>query len=113
MVKEFADAVVKMEKGQFTTTPVQTQFGWHVIQLVHTRPAQLPPLDQVQDRVKQLVQRKKVAAHLQELRKESKLDPDKLTTALTEYATTPKAPEAPAAAPAEAPVEAPAAPAGN
>jgi peptidyl-prolyl cis-trans isomerase C len=111
MVKEFADAVVKMEKGQFTTAPVQTQFGWHVIRLDDTRPAQLPPLDQVKDRVQQLVQRKRVADHLQELRKDSTIDAEKLTAALTEYATaaTAKAPEAPAAAaPAEAPAEAPA-----
>ncbi len=110
MVKEFADAVVKLEKGQFTTAPVQTQFGWHVIQLDDTRPAQLPPLDQVKDRVQQLVQRKRVADHLQELRKDSTIDADKLSTALTEYAATSKAPAdaaaseaAPAAAPAEEP----------
>ncbi|MEO7387290.1 MAG: peptidylprolyl isomerase [Gammaproteobacteria bacterium] len=87
MVKEFGDAVAKLEKGKFTTTPVQTQFGWHVILLEDTRSAQLPPLDQVKDRVKQLVQRKKIAAHLLELRKASKIDADKLTAALTEYAT--------------------------
>ena len=42
--------------------------------------------------MKQLVQRKKIADHLQELRKESKIDADKLTAALTAYATTPKEP---------------------
>ncbi|HEX8010114.1 MAG TPA: peptidylprolyl isomerase, partial [Casimicrobiaceae bacterium] len=29
-VKPFADAMVALPKGKFTTTPVQTQFGWHV-----------------------------------------------------------------------------------
>jgi peptidyl-prolyl cis-trans isomerase C len=114
MVKEFSDAVVKLEKGKFTEAPVQTQFGWHVIQLDDTRAAQLPPLDQVKDRVKQLVQRKKVAAHVEQLRKESKIDVDKLTAALTEYATKPKDATLPvdgAAPPTNAaPAEAPAAP---
>jgi len=115
MVKEFADAVATLEKGQYTKAPVQTQFGWHVIKLDDTRPAQLPPLDQVRDRVEQLVQRKRVAAHLQDLRKESTIDAEKLSAALTEYAKTPKAPPAGAttepapAAPAAAPAEAPAA----
>ncbi len=29
----FADAVVALKKGEYTHTPVQTQYGWHVIQL--------------------------------------------------------------------------------
>ena len=106
MVKEFSAAVIALEKGKFTTTPVQTQFGWHVIALDDSRSASLPPLDQVKDRVKQLVQRKKVAAHLLELRKTSKIDADKLTAALTAYATKPK--EAPVATPAATPTTAPA-----
>ena len=37
MVKPFADAVVALKPGEFTHTPVQTQFGWHVIKLEETR----------------------------------------------------------------------------
>lgn len=121
MVPPFAEAVTKLEKGKFTLAPVQTQFGWHVIQLDDTRAASLPPLAQVKDRVKQLVQRTKIADHLKELRKESKIDADKLTAALTTYATTPKevAKDAPlpavippgsappASTPQDAPAEAP------
>ena len=111
MVPPFADAVAKLEKGKFSQTPVETQFGWHVIQLDDKRTASLPPLDQVKDRVKQLVQRKLVAAHLDELRKASKIDIDKLTADLTAYATTPKEPVAAAPAPAGTPSADAAAPA--
>jgi peptidyl-prolyl cis-trans isomerase C len=90
MVQPFSEAVAKLEKGKFTLVPVQTQFGWHVILLEDTRAASLPPLEQVKDRVKQLVQRTKIADHLKELRKTSKFDAEKLTAALTTYATTPK-----------------------
>ncbi len=31
MVKPFAEAVKGLKKGEMTATPVQTQFGWHVI----------------------------------------------------------------------------------
>ena len=90
MVQPFSEAVAKLEKGKFTLVPVQTQFGWHVIKLEDTRPASLPPLEQVKDRVEQLVQRTKITEYLKSLRAESKIDADKLTAALTAYATTPK-----------------------
>lgn len=105
MVAPFAEAVAKLEKGKFSLTPVETQFGWHVILLEDMRTASLPPLDQVKDRVKQMVQRKKVTTRLEELRKESKIDVDKLTADLTAYAT--KATEAAAKAPAQSEVPAP------
>ncbi|MEO8225302.1 MAG: peptidylprolyl isomerase [Gammaproteobacteria bacterium] len=116
MVQPFSEAVAKLEKGAITTTPVQTQFGWHVIKLEDTRAAQVPPLDQVKDRVKQLVQRKKVADHLLELRKGSTVDAEKLIVALNEYATKPKEPakaEADAKTPAAAPAPATTSPATN
>ncbi len=110
MVQPFSEAVAKLEKGAITTTPVQTQFGWHVIKLEDSRSAQVPPFDQVKDRVKQIVQRKRVTTHLEELRKASKtVDADKLTAALTEYASKPAAPAKTDAAPAAGPAAAPAA----
>ena len=42
-VKPFAEALVKLEKGKYTTTPVKSDFGWHVILLEDTR-ATLNPL---------------------------------------------------------------------
>jgi len=104
MVQPFSEAVAKLEKGKFTTVPVQTQFGWHVIKLEDTRAASLPPLEQVKDRVQQLVQRTKITDYLKTLRAESKIDAEKLTAALTAYATTPKEVAKDAAAPASGPV---------
>jgi len=43
-VKPFAEAMVKLEKGQLTEIPVKTDFGWHVIRLDDVRePAPPPP----------------------------------------------------------------------
>lgn len=42
MVPEFADAAFSMEPGNYSDTPVQTQFGWHVI-LVEDRRTTEPP----------------------------------------------------------------------
>ncbi|MEL6523214.1 MAG: peptidylprolyl isomerase [Pseudomonadota bacterium] len=46
MVPEFELAVVAMEPGQ-VSDPVQTQFGWHVIQLNETRLQEAPALEEI------------------------------------------------------------------
>jgi len=45
MVKPFAEAVAKMKAGTYTKEPVQTQFGWHVINLQETRTAEPPKFE--------------------------------------------------------------------
>jgi peptidyl-prolyl cis-trans isomerase C len=51
MVKPFSDAVAQLEDGRYTTDPVQTQFGWHVILREETRAAEPPPLDSVRENI--------------------------------------------------------------
>lgn len=58
-VKPFSDAVADMEDGAFTTSPVQTQYGWHIILLDETRDGTPPPLDSVSDVIKQRIAQQK------------------------------------------------------
>lgn len=51
MVPEFETAVVTMDVGTHSAAPVQTQFGWHVIDLKETRLAAAPTLDEVRDQL--------------------------------------------------------------
>lgn len=44
---EFTDAVATLNSGEFTQQPVHTAYGWHVIQLLETRPSTAPPFEQV------------------------------------------------------------------
>jgi peptidyl-prolyl cis-trans isomerase C len=74
MVKPFADAVAAMQPGQLTEQPVQSQFGWHVIKLEESRASAPPPFEEVKDRVKMLVQRKKLQSYLEDLRKTATID---------------------------------------
>ena len=60
MVKPFADAVALLKKGEYTKSPVQTQFGWHVIQLQNTRDRTPPPFDQVKEQINQIVLQQEV-----------------------------------------------------
>jgi peptidyl-prolyl cis-trans isomerase C len=73
MVKPFADAVAGMQKGQTTPQPVQSEFGWHVINLEDIRTPAAPAYDDVKQQVEMLSQRKKLQAYLDELRKTAKI----------------------------------------
>lgn len=74
MVKPFADAVAALQPGQMTDQPVQSQFGWHIIKLEESRSAAAPPFEEVKDRVKMFVQRKKLQTYLEDLRKNAKVE---------------------------------------
>jgi peptidyl-prolyl cis-trans isomerase C len=74
MVKPFADAVVALKKGETTQEPVQTQFGWHVIQLEDTRDKTPPPFDQVKQQLTNQVIRKKLQAYVADLKKNAKIE---------------------------------------
>jgi peptidyl-prolyl cis-trans isomerase C len=74
MVKPFADAVSGLKVGAYTTQPVQTQYGWHVIQLLGTRPVTPPPFDQVKQRLVQVVEAKQFRAYTDGLLKQAKVE---------------------------------------
>jgi len=74
MAKPFGDAVKGLKKGEMTSTPVQTQFGWHVIKLEDTRETAPPPFDQVKQQVGNGVIQKKLQAYVESLKKTAKID---------------------------------------
>jgi peptidyl-prolyl cis-trans isomerase C len=74
MAKPFGDAVKGLKKGEMTSTPVQTQFGWHVIKLEDTRETAPPPFDQVKQQVSNGAVQKKLQAYVEGLKKTAKID---------------------------------------
>lgn len=93
MVPEFGAAVGKLEKGKFTTEPVKSQFGYHVILLDDSRPIEAPPLDQVKANLMPQLQQQSLKKHLDGLKAKAKIE---VVAALI----------APASAPATAPASA-------
>lgn len=73
MVEPFAKAVQALEKGQISD-PVQSDFGWHVIQLNDTRMREVPKLDEVRTEVEQMVRREKLEAEVERLVGEAKVE---------------------------------------
>ena len=70
----FGDAVKTLKKGQVTPEPIQTQFGWHVIKLEDTRESPPPPFDQVKQQVSSGLMQKKLAAYVEGLKKNAKIE---------------------------------------
>jgi peptidyl-prolyl cis-trans isomerase C len=73
-VPEFTQALVKLNKGQTTETPVKTEFGYHVIRVDDIRTAQLPPYEEVKPQIAQQMQQQKLAAFQNDLRKKAKVE---------------------------------------
>ena len=67
MVAPFSEAVAQLEKGKYTKTPVQTQFGWHIIILEDIRVQTPPPFEAVKAQLEPLVQREKLTNYLDSL----------------------------------------------
>jgi peptidyl-prolyl cis-trans isomerase C len=67
-VKPFADAMIGLQKGKFTATPVESQFGWHVIKLEDERAAKIPTFEEVKPQLLQRLQNEVVQKHVADLR---------------------------------------------
>jgi peptidyl-prolyl cis-trans isomerase C len=73
-VKPFAEAMAKLEKGKHTTTPVKSDFGWHVILLEDTRELKAPAYDEVKPQLAQRLQQQMVDKHINDLRGKAKVE---------------------------------------
>ncbi|MBS0583065.1 MAG: peptidyl-prolyl cis-trans isomerase [Proteobacteria bacterium] len=85
-----AQAIAQMKVGDFSRTPVKTQFGWHVFHLDAINAITPPEFDKVKDEIRSGLQKKIGEERLAKLKQQAKI----------EY----PAGSAPAAKPAAAPV---------
>ena len=73
-VKEFSEALIGLQKGKMTETPVKTQFGFHIIRLDDTRDAKLPKFEEVKPQVAQQMQQQRMGKFQEELRAKAKVE---------------------------------------
>lgn len=103
MVPAFEEAAFALEPGSYTKTPVQSQFGYHVIKVDEKRTQPAPAFEEVKDQVAAVVQREKFQEILQTLKADAQVE--RMDQPAAGAAPAPAAGETPAAG--EAPVEAP------
>ena len=112
MVPPFEDAVFALEPGKFTETPVQTEFGWHVILLESKGMSEPPPFADVEEQLRNFLQRQKFETILVDLRSKHPIEvvgaPAVPATEATPEAAPATGAETPAAAEEPAAAEPPA-----
>lgn len=73
-VPPFAEAMAKLAKGKFTEMPVQSNYGWHVIQLDDVRDMKAPGFDEVKPQLVQRMRQQAVEKHILDLRAKAKVE---------------------------------------
>lgn len=74
MVPPFAEAAFKLQPGQVTETPVQTQFGWHIIKVEARRKSEPPKFEDVRGQVQEMMSGEVVEKVVADLRKGAKIE---------------------------------------
>lgn len=73
-VKPFAEAVMKMKKGQMTDAPVRSDFGFHIIRLEDERASKVPSFEEAKGQIQQMVQNQVVQRAVADLRSKAKIE---------------------------------------
>lgn len=73
MVKPFSDAVSLLKNGEYSNTPVKTDFGWHVILRENSRATDKPEYADVKEQIKMRLQNQGVEFYIKGLREKAKI----------------------------------------
>jgi peptidyl-prolyl cis-trans isomerase C len=74
MVPEISTAAFALKPGEYTKTPIHTQYGWHIVKVEDRRPGKAGTYEQVAPEIAQQMTQQIVAAKLQELRGQGKIE---------------------------------------
>lgn len=97
MVAPFSEAVAKMKKGDISTEPVQSKFGWHVIRMDDQRALPAIPFEDLKPQIIEEWRQQLVQNYLKSLHEKAEIKPGVLVEKAAEKAATAEAPAAPEA----------------
>lgn len=73
MVKPFIAATKRLSNGNYTRTPINTRFGWHIIRLDGTRDIPSPSYDEMEKTLIIRINNRRISAYLTTLRKKASI----------------------------------------
>lgn len=73
MVKPFAEAVMQLKNGEYSKTPVHTQFGWHVVLREDSRKLDAPSFESLKEQFRMRLMNKNVEGYIGSLRNKAKI----------------------------------------
>jgi peptidyl-prolyl cis-trans isomerase C len=74
MVEPFSAAVQDLEPGNYTAAPVQTRFGWHVVQLEDVRDVEQPAFEDIKGQLRNQLVTRHVQDYIESLREEADVE---------------------------------------
>lgn len=74
MVEPFAKAAFAMKKGDVSTSPVKSEYGWHIIKLEDIRQTQKPTLEESKAHIEESLRDEAAESVLKDLRAEAKVE---------------------------------------
>ncbi len=72
-VPEFTQALIKLKKGELSSEPVKSQYGWHIIRMDDERKAEMPAFEDVKPQIVQQLKQQKLQQFQDQLRKNAKI----------------------------------------
>ena len=73
VVPEFGAAVEKLAKGKYTAVPVESEYGWHIIQLDDIRAIPLPSFESLKERIRSAMQNQQMQMYVTGLRNKAEV----------------------------------------
>lgn len=73
-VAEFSEALQGMKKGELSTAPVQSEFGWHIIEVNDIREAQFPEFEEVKPQLEEMMRKQQLSEYQQSLMSKAKVE---------------------------------------
>lgn len=73
-VAEFGEAVQKQKKGELSSAPVQSDFGWHIIEVDDVRDIEFPTFEEVKPQIEEMQRKQQLSDYQQSLMSKAKVE---------------------------------------